>query len=162
MANIRCGNCKQSHTSVEEVKTCYATKVAIPGLSVMALKPADYKPMATAKSTLSVPEAKYALSDLPGSVNSTTFFEVKYGKKNSKWSGYAFVSRLVGHPGDFQKFPVKGVARGAILAAIEADPQAAAYLFSKEFKVCARCGSPLSDDESRARGLGPDCMRAFA
>lgn len=34
---------------------------------------------------------------------------------------------------------------------------AAQAAYGRHFHTCGRCGSPLSDDESKRRGLGPDC-----
>ena len=49
-------------------------------------------------------------------------------------------------------------ARDAILAKIrDAGPQAAAERFGREIGRCGRCGRTLTDETSRARGIGPDC-----
>jgi hypothetical protein len=40
---------------------------------------------------------------------------------------------------------------------IKAHPREAAELFGRLTESCGRCGRDLSDDESRARGLGPVC-----
>src|SRR4051794_7937643 len=109
---IRCGKCGHTHDSVAGVKACYGVKTAL-----------SAKPMALSPK---VPASKYALANLPGHANALTFFEVQHGKPRTKWQGFVFVSRLVGHPGSFVKYPVKGDAKALVLAALAADPKAAA------------------------------------
>lgn len=43
------------------------------------------------------------------------------------------------------------------LEAIKADPQAHAALYGQLIGACGRCGLPLTDETSRAAGLGPIC-----
>lgn len=143
--SITCGKCKGTHASVSQVKACYGVKTI----------PAEaFKPAVLVKT---VPESKYALVPEAGKIS---FFEVKRPSKG-KWAGFTFVDRLVGHPGDFVRYPVKGAQKAAVLAQIAANPKGAAFLFSQEFKVCACCGSPLSDPESLATGFGPICVQRF-
>ena len=40
-------------------------------------------------------------------------------------------------------------------------PEAGAYRYAKEHRVCAVCHAPLTDPVSRARGLGPVCAVRF-
>lgn len=44
-----------------------------------------------------------------------------------------------------------------IIRRIAADPTAAASLFGHEFGRCGVCGRGLTNDDSRARGIGPVC-----
>lgn len=69
--------------------------------------------------------------------------------------GYRKLYELTGGAGDF-KFqriyrPVK------ILKRIAADPVAAFALFGIEVGKCGRCGSPLTQDHTRKRGIGDTC-----
>jgi hypothetical protein len=69
-----------------------------------------------------------------------------------------FVVRLLGAPGDFREVPIRDRGeRARILADIGADPEAASVRFGQEVGICGRCGSPLTDATSRARGIGPVC-----
>lgn len=140
-----CGNCKTEGQTIDHIKACYANKG---GVAVME------KPMALEIPT--VPESKYALYDGQGKI---IFYEVKTGK--GKWSHMQFVDRLVGHPGDWMRYPVKGKAKADVLLDLDMNPKAAAVRFGKHFTVCACCGAPLSDPDSIAAGVGPVCATRF-
>lgn len=114
-----------------------------------------------------IPASKYALVE----GDHLRFYEVQIGK--GKWQGYRFVKLLVGAPGDWDRMPMIVKAQKDVLARIVADtyqdglvtltgPMAAAVRFSREHVVCAACMSPLSDEDSVARGLGPVCAKKFA
>lgn len=158
MVTVTCGFCHTSGQSIEHVRECatsrYTTvKEAPVSTHVEAYAASDYKPMAFAAQT--PPDARYALQD----VDAVRFYQVKSGK--GRWDGYTFLDLLVGAPGDFRSFPVKGAARKAVMDRLAADPKAAAKRFADEFSCCAACMSPLTDSESRARGLGPVCAEKF-
>lgn len=156
-----CGSCKSEGQTIEHIKGCYASK----GSSVATLESPSarlsgfaeqyvetFVPMAL---TQEVPDSYYAL-DTPAGLH---FYRVKTGK--GKWAGFQFVDRLIGHPGDFLHTPVKGANRKAVLNLIGQDAKSAAIRFSKEYQVCAACGSPLTDPVSRELGLGPICLEKF-
>jgi Family of unknown function (DUF6011) len=54
------------------------------------------------------------------------------------------------------EWPYNG-ALNAALQWIRDNQREAASLFGRLTETCGRCGRPLSDDDSRARGLGPVC-----
>lgn len=82
---------------------------------------------------------------------------VKFYRVNTpdsgKWSGYTFVSALAS---DDEHAIRNRDARSAILAAIVADPDSLAR-YGREIGACGICNRTLTDDESRARGIGPVC-----
>lgn len=157
-----CGNCKTEGQTIEHIRACFASKTSVTviqkpeeslsGFVTNYVESRDFKPMALSSS---VPDSHYAL-DTPAGLH---FYRVKTGK--GKWAGFQFVDRLVGHPGDFLRVPVKGANRKAVLNLIGKDAKASAILFSREFQVCAACGSPLTDPVSREIGLGPICAEKF-
>lgn len=153
-----CGNCKQEGQTVEHIKQCYADRhsstitMEVPALVRAYVEQRDFRPMA-----LTVPDSKYAL--IRPSDGVLEFFEVRTG--HGKWDGMQFVDRLIGAPGDWRKTPVKGAEKKRVMQQIDSDPKASAVRYSREFTVCAVCGSPLSDPESLAQGLGPICARRF-
>lgn len=77
------------------------------------------------------------------------FFRVKNGHK----PGVTFVDEQASD----DLWPVKSPARrAAILATIAADPTALAG-YGQELGVCGRCGRTLTDEASRAAGMGLTC-----
>lgn len=60
--------------------------------------------------------------------------------------------------GDNQR-PVSKVRRHDILVRIHRDPLKAMRLYGKEIGRCGACHRRLTDDESRLRGIGPDCAK---
>lgn len=155
-----CGSCKQEGMSVEHIRGCYAQKYATvvadpPKVEGLAQKFAEnFKPMAFMDS---LPASCYAI-DTPEGVK---FYEVRIGKAGTRWDGFRFVDHLVGSPGSWARYPVKGAARKELMAELSVDPKGFALKYSREFTVCAACGSPLSDPESVARGFGPVCVERF-
>jgi len=158
-----CGNCKSEGQTIEHIRGCYASKGTtvsviehpedtLSGFVTNYVESRDYVPMALAGS---VPDSYYAL-DTPAGLH---FYRVKTGK--GKWAGFQFVDRLIGHPGDFLRTPVRGANRKAVLNLIGQDAEGAAVLFSRKFQVCAVCQSPLTDPLSLERGLGPICAERF-
>lgn len=67
------------------------------------------------------------------------------------------VKRLVGSPGDWARYPVRGPERRRVLDLILSDPYKYQKAFGLHFKVCGRCDSPLTDPRSRAAGYGEIC-----
>lgn len=103
------------------------------------------------------PASKYAINTKSGLV----FFEVKAWKKTPTVTVH-YVRRLIGHPGDWLRTKPTPQQQTWLLEQLQIQtPQALAKLFAEEHKVCAKCGSPLSDELSLARGLGPICYEAF-
>jgi hypothetical protein len=97
---------------------------------------------------------------LPGKVvdvdNSEAAYQVSIDIDTQKG-----VQRHTGGPGYLQVFPV-GLERAIEIVTmlndmsdVELAQVQAAY--GMHFHECGRCGAPLSDDTSKARGLGPDC-----
>ena len=81
----------------------------------------------------------------------TKFFRVKAGTKPGWWWIDAQASD------DFH--PIKNVARkNEILRAIvAAGPEASMRLYGQQLGSCGRCHRTLTDETSRANGIGPEC-----
>lgn len=105
-----------------------------------------------------VPDGRYALdrterlADISGD-DAVLFFRVNTPEEG-RWQGFTFVDRLVGE----NREKVRGRLAMAVLRAIAADPQAALYRYGRETGTCGQCGRNLTDDDSRALGIGPDCF----
>lgn len=84
--------------------------------------------------------------------------------RKGKWDGWVFVKdaavygegRRYGSqkPGQYYKGQITEALR-----VIAADPMAAAAAYGQLTSTCGRCGRPLEDKDSVARGLGPDCAK---
>lgn len=55
----------------------------------------------------------------------------------------------------FYKMPFRRA--GEVLDAIAVDPEAAALLYGQKIKRCSRCRRTITAEDSRTRGMGPDC-----
>lgn len=102
-----------------------------------------------------VPAGRYAIDTLEGAANELAFYKVDR-PTTGRWAGYVFVNRMVGGNPDV---PVKGQAAKNILARIAEDAKGAAIRYGHEIGECGRCGIELTNDESRAYGIGPDCRK---
>jgi hypothetical protein len=98
-----------------------------------------------------VPAGRYALRD--AETNEVKFYIVDKPTEG-RWAGRTFVSVQASD----DKHPVKSpTIRNSILRRIAKDPKAAMLLYGTELKHCGNCGRTLTNAESRARGIGPDC-----
>lgn len=91
-----------------------------------------------------VPDGQYALKGDDGVIR---FYTVNTN------DGICWVAV---HASD-ERHNVKGRIRHQVLDAIAVDPRAAAILFGHETNHCGRCGRELTDEVSRANGIGPVC-----
>lgn len=96
-----------------------------------------------------VPAGRYALDSDHG----VKFYHVQK-PVDGKWAGYVFVHVQAGD----DLFPIKNrESRAAILKEIAENPQAAMIRYGREIGRCGHCGRTLTDDDSRAAGIGPIC-----
>jgi Family of unknown function (DUF6011) len=118
---------------------------------------AEKRPSTTAKKAGkdldSIVEGYYAVDSLTGN-NDLDFFKV-VRPTEGRWEGYIFVKRVIGgNP----EAPVRGATREAALVAILVKgSEKSRMLYGQEIGNCGDCGRSLTDDESRARGIGPVC-----
>ncbi|QHB37779.1 hypothetical protein I5G63_gp038 [Mycobacterium phage Imvubu] len=100
-----------------------------------------------------VPAGRYAIDTEDGAVNATAFYKVDRPTEG-KWAGFVFVKLMVSD--DEQR--MSRAAGDAILRKIAAvGAEAAAARYGHELGECGLCGRTLTNDESRARGIGPIC-----
>lgn len=96
-----------------------------------------------------VPEGRYAI-EVDGVVK---FYKVDRPTEG-KWAGYVFVKVQASD----DTFPIRNrEAKAAILATIAKDPKEAMLRYGREIGACGHCGRTLTDEASRARGIGPIC-----
>lgn len=106
-------------------------------------------------SASGIPDGYYAVKGVEGHKNDISFFRLR-SPKQGNWVGYQFTDQVVGHG---KRYPVKDTdAREKIHKMIEEQGIVACQqLYGQEIGACGRCGRELTDDTSRARGIGPDC-----
>lgn len=102
-----------------------------------------------------LPDGRYGIKDVPGHKNKVSFFQLRTPKQGD-WVGYQFTDQIVGHG---KRFAVKETATRTKIHELIKEQGVTECLqrFGIEFKHCGRCGRELTDDTSRARGIGPDC-----
>jgi Family of unknown function (DUF6011) len=92
----------------------------------------------------------YALQEAEGVVK---FYKVDRPTEG-KWKGYTFLSAQASD----EFYPIKNKSlKAGILEAIALDSQAAMALYGREIGRCGKCNRTLTDEESRAYGIGPKC-----
>ena len=111
------------------------------------------------QEVLSVPVGRYALNE--GVNTDDGLAIVKFYKVDrpteGRWAGYTFVKHLVADGFGLAEYPVKGEWKDEVLAAIALDPAEASMMYGRELGSCGVCNRPLTDAESRAKGIGPIC-----
>jgi len=101
----------------------------------------------------------YAVPSLTGN-NDLDFFTVQVPAEGT-WKGCLFVKRVLGghDPERVQQATAK--AWLAVLMEHPSYPTSAKQLFGQEMGRCGECGRSLTDETSRARGIGPDCAAKY-
>jgi hypothetical protein len=157
---IKCGNCKDRHETVAEVKSCYvSTKAKVLDAKVATLQTEIKTEQIKTELIKSQPvtEAgiyRKVINAKTGTI--TCIYRVKIGK-----SGYPYAEALVlGAPGQKAKFMF---AKGAIMA-LTADMKMSleeAKAFGFQWGVCCACGRTLTNAKSVELGIGPVCRKYF-
>lgn len=152
MASIKCGHCRQTHTSVLEVKQCsQRPKDAAARPTIAQIT----EP--TSGAALKVIRAWQDGQDVSGMY--------RYGGEIYKvqiavhGSGRPYAKRLVVVEEDGQKTGKFEIARGTIYDLVMGDKMSLgdAKEFGLIYGVCCKCGRTLTDDKSIADGIGPVC-----
>lgn len=105
----------------------------------------------TATDLPEVPAGHYAVDGEDGTLK---FYRVDRPTEG-RWAGYTFVKVQASD----DLYPVKGGAATAILAKIAEAPVEAMTRYGQEIGSCGRCNRTLTDETSRAFGIGPDCRK---
>jgi hypothetical protein len=99
-----------------------------------------------------VPSGRYAITS--GGDNDLAFYKVDW-PTDGPYAGQVFVKLVVGGHAD-TRVPRKLVA-GVLERIAAVGPAEAMSRYGRELGYCGRCGRHLTDEESRAYGLGPKC-----
>lgn len=101
-----------------------------------------------------IPNGHYAITFTNGV---TRFFKVNTPTKG-KWAGRTFLD--IQASDDY--YPVRDAAkRATVLSQITLDPMAASAAYGRQIGSCGVCGRTLTDETSRAQGIGPVCIGKF-
>jgi hypothetical protein len=100
-----------------------------------------------------VPEGRYAV-ELDGVLK---FYKVDKPTEG-RWAGRTFVKVQASDT----EYPVRAAeSRRKVLETIAVDPRGALQRYGRELGHCGVCGRTLTDQESRAIGIGPICRENF-
>lgn len=116
------------------------------------------------KSMPHVPDGRYAVMMIEAGPDGGDDFEImKFFKvkvpTEGRWAGFTFLDAgRGGAHGDLQWSKVTHLEyKLKVLTKIAENPEGAGKRFGQEVGVCCRCGRSLTDETSRAMGIGPDC-----
>lgn len=83
------------------------------------------------------------------------FYVVQHGR--GRWDGRTFVQRQVSD----EEMRISFAEQRQALAKIAEDPREALVRYGHELGMCGVCGRTLTDEASRAAGIGPICTKRF-
>ena len=154
---IACGHCKGRHSTIFAVREC-----SIPHNAVKAFENAPQRFVREEEAALAIPAQGRMQYVPPGLYALATSTGLKFYKverpTEGRWKDYTFVS--IQHSDEFTQ--IKDSARkGKILRTIGNDPEGAMALYGKTIGRCGKCSRTLTNEESRARGIGPVCAEAL-
>lgn len=122
--------------------------------TVMPLPRKDGKPVDSrihAKEFPAVFAGRYAIDTADGHL---AFYKVSVPDEDSQqYYGRIFVDVMASE----DTYPIRGAAARIVLTKIAVDPVAAAKRYGQEIGSCSKCGKTLTDEFSRAFGIGPVC-----
>ncbi len=186
--SVKCGHCHERHANSDEVFTCGSQHgfrsaprqpVTVEAVQEELNKPGplwgwnDSRPTRPVKPSeerreerrgsliedvnkigATVPVGRYALQNQGGGANSIQFYHVERPDKG-RWAGKTFVKQQLGPA--VERLPM--AQQRAALLRISADPVGASQLYGRKLGVCGVCGLALTNEDSRAYGIGPVCRK---
>ena len=110
-------------------------------------------------STAHVPTAeevsagRYAVETTNGATNELAFYKVDRPTEG-RWAGYVFVKLMLS---DAEQRLSRDTQTAILRKIAEVGAEVASARYGHEIGECGVCGRTLTNDESRARGIGPRC-----
>lgn len=166
MASIKCGSCRGTHGSVGEVRACHAP-ARLPAANGVGSVLVDQgltsddlaalrTQFVTYQHSINSRLGYYAVV-LPGET-ALRFFRV-----NTPTQGRHVGKAFLDEQASDDLYPVRNRARCALVytAILLSPPRVAQERYGQELQFCGRCNQALTDETSRARGIGPDCWDAM-
>ena len=130
-------------------------------IKTLPKKPAAASAGASFEKLLALPKSKYAIPTglvagaVSENVDDMLFIEIRTYMERT------YMRRLHGSMGEFRRTRLSRADESVIVGVLSADPVRFITEFGKRYACCGKCGSPLTDEKSRARFLGPDCAKAL-
>lgn len=110
--------------------------------------------MATTAVAQKIRDGRYALYN--ANTEKWHFFRVDM-PATGKWKGYTFLKEQ--HGDNYSQIRDRAL-REQILAAIEREGvHKCLALYGQHLGICCLCGRSLTDEISRAKGIGPECIK---
>ncbi|QDF17572.1 hypothetical protein SEA_YAGO84_40 [Gordonia phage Yago84] len=104
-----------------------------------------------------VPAGRYAIETGEGAANELAFYKVDRPTEG-RWAGRVFVKLMRSD----EEVRLSWATTKAVLAKIaEAGAEDASKRYGREIGECGVCGRTLTNDDSRAQGIGPKCAEKF-
>jgi len=119
---------------------------------ITVLKDQPMKPI-----TIGVPDGRYALPQ--GSRDGNVVYHFYLVKTTRDERKQQYILRLHGAPGDFRRAKMTRPDQVKVATILREDPAVYSMLFGKQVGSCGVCGSPLTDPQSIALGIGPICLQ---
>jgi len=183
---IKCGHCHEHHDNIDAVMVCASNhgfrsaprkpvsvedvqaELSKPGPlwgwndKVRAVKPTEQRREVAQRDLLdqinkigaTIPVGRYAIRNQTGP-NNLGFYVIER-PEHGRYAGKTFVKQQLSDELD----RVPRARQLAVLTAIAADIRGAAIRYGHEIGRCAICNRTLTNEESRAAGIGPKCAKA--
>lgn len=124
---------------------------------LMAMKTVQAGPTSHFPPPETLPSGHYAIPTKEGARNKLAFYRVDR-PKDGRWAGFCFIKHIVGgHP---ESNVPRAQAASVAAAIVKAGVEESALLYGREIGRCCVCNRTLTNDESRAKGIGPICEGA--
>jgi hypothetical protein len=158
--SVKCGNHPRQdrvyHETPDDVRACYASN----GADVMKEAMTEPAPPASFRSEgwssgkpLPFAPGRYAILGGAMSEDVVKFYKVD-APTEGRWAGYVFVKVQASD----ELHAIKNRdEKTRIIHEIAKDPEGAMLRYGRELGHCGHCGRTLTNEESRARGIGPIC-----
>jgi hypothetical protein len=178
---VKCGHCHEHHDSIDDIMICASQhgyrsaprKTTVEAIQEQLQPVGNAWPVRPVKPTevrreerrgnlieevnrigATVPTGRYALRNQGSGANDIQFYHVERPAQG-RYAGKTFVKQQLGPAVE----RIGMAQQRAALLRIAADPAGASQLYGRKLGVCGVCGLALTNEDSRAYGIGPVCRK---